>query len=822
MTRAIYPGADIRPLHHGWTLLVTEAGAHAEPSGIHRPAARIPAPVPGTVAGALADAGLFDRHDPHPLHDKDAWYFRSLDGETPGPAILRFEGLATIAEIYVNGILQATNDSMFEGLDVPLELTGHDDVAICFRALRPHLEKRGPRARWRPQLFDHQGLRLIRTTALGHMPGWCPEIHAVGPYRPILLIRPGKDRVTDLAIEADLDEFGTGKLAVRLRLDGAHSSAILCCGRSAELTPDANGLLKARLDLPGVIPWWPRTHGRPNLHDLTLSLDGRVHSLGLIGFRRIEVDHDDDGRGFGLRINGVPVFCRGAVWTNADIVRLSGSAEDYAPWLTMAAEANMNMIRIGGTMTYESEEFFRLCDKLGILVWQDLMLANFDYPFAEEAFGMKVESEVRELLTRLQGHPSLAVICGGSEVFQQGAMLGLPKPAWNGAFFQETLARLAKEGRPDCAYVANSPSGGAMPFSPDEGVTHYYGVGAYQRPLEDARRANVRFAAECLAFAHVPQQHTLDRYLPAAPVHDPRWKARVPRDRGASWDFEDVRDHYLQALYDVDPARLRRQEPDRYLDFSRAVTTEVVTETYAEWRRTGSSCRGALVWTFQDLEPGPGWGVIDATGEAKPVWFGLKRAFRPLQVVLTDEGTNGLAIHVANEAASAQTAHLEVACLRDGRHVVVKGNRDLALDARQTVKLAATDLFGAFFDSTYAFRFGPPSHDVTVARLVSADGVQVAEAFHFPLGRTKALHPAGFEHSLTAMDGGWQLELAATQFAQSVHLEFEHHVPDDDWFHLAPGHTRIIRLIPRPNAPLSAKPTGTVRHLGSRTGHTIS
>ncbi len=79
-------------------------------------------------------------------------------------------------------------------------------------------------------------------------------------------------------------------------------------------------------------------------------------------FRRIEVDHDDDGGGFGLRINGVPVFCRGAVWTNADIMRLSGSAEDYAPWLTMAAEANMNMIRIGGTMTYESEEFFRLCD----------------------------------------------------------------------------------------------------------------------------------------------------------------------------------------------------------------------------------------------------------------------------------------------------------------------------------------------------------------------------------------------------------------------------------------------------------------------------
>lgn len=263
-----------------------------------------------------------------------------LTGEQPGAAVLRFEGLATIAEVYLNDRLVLSSQSMFEAHDVDVILNGSDELSICFRALRPHLEKRGPRARWRPQMMSDQGLRLVRTTALGHMPGWCPDIHAVGPYRPISLIRPGASAITDLALQADLDENGTGLLDIAFRLTGTVTAiSVTCAGETLALKADAEGHVAGQLRLPGVAPWWPRTHGEPVLHDIRLMLDGRSHSLGLTGFRRIRVDRGADGKDFAIFVNGVKIFCRGAVWTNADITRLPGTAEDYASWLSMAADA---------------------------------------------------------------------------------------------------------------------------------------------------------------------------------------------------------------------------------------------------------------------------------------------------------------------------------------------------------------------------------------------------------------------------------------------------------------------------------------------------
>ncbi|WP_448208310.1 glycoside hydrolase family 2 protein [Azospirillum sp. sgz302134] len=771
-----------------------ESGGGRDPrSGGERATGWLSAPVPGTAAQALRAAGRFSIHRPPPLHDQDVWYRTRLTGE--GPRTLRFHGLATIAEVWLDGERILASDSMFQAHEVPVTLRGEHTLHIAFRALNPILKAQRGRGRWRVRLAEPAGLRAVRTTLLGHMDGWCPPVPAVGPWRPIELVEEsGPLRVLAADLRATLDG-ADGLLTLDLSVDWSGPSrppAFLEVGEvRAPLAWTGPDRLQGRVRVPDVEPWWPHTHGTPALHSVRAGIGDARIDLGRTGFRSIV---QDDPEGLALRINGERVFCRGACWSSPDIVGLPGTREAYEPWLRLARDGGMNMLRVPGITAYESDAFFDLCDELGILVWQDFMFANFDYP-TDETFLGKVALEAAQLLDRTQASPSLAVLCGGSEAEQQAAMLGLPRAAWGQPVFESALRNEAARRRPDVAYVTNSPSGGPLPFAANAGVTHYYGVGAYMKPLEDARRAEVRFASECLAFSNVPEPRALAG-VPA--LHDPRWKARVPRDRGASWDFEDVREHYLRALCGVDPPTLRYEDPDRYLRLSRAVTGMVMEATFAEWRRAGSTCWGGLVFMYQDLLPGAGWGVVDADGVPKAAWHALRRAFRPVQVLLTDEGVNGLAVHLINETPRAIEATLTLHCLRDGETAVMRAERPVALPPRSVQAMPASALFDRFFDLTYSYRFGPPGHDATVAALTdTASGARLAEAFHFPSFRPHERADLGLSAEVARTEEGWALTLRSRRLARFVQIEDDSYRAEEDWFHLAPGVERTVRLIAR-------------------------
>ncbi|WP_419762387.1 glycosyl hydrolase 2 galactose-binding domain-containing protein, partial [Burkholderia vietnamiensis] len=778
------------------------AGAVPAPSALPAGAAWIAAPVPGTVAQALAVAGRLD--EAASLDERDHWYRVELRGH--GARLLRFHGLATLAQAWLDDTPILHSDSMFVTHDVRVTLAGQHTLFVCFRALAPHLctARAARRARWRTRLAEPATLRTVRTSLLGHMPGWFPHHVPTGPWRPVDVLDPADGTVPahcNLHARVDGD---TGWLDAELTfaapLPDAFAARLSCGEHHATLERAGADRLLATVAVPNVRLWWPHTHGEPVLYDIALHVGAERIVLGATGFRTIEQHAGDDGNGFGLRVNGTPVFARGACWSSAAPLALHADDATYARLLGLARDAGFNMIRVGGTMTYEADAFHAWCDRLGLMVWQDFMFANFDYALDDRAFADAVDAEADQFLARRRASPSLAVLCGGSEIAQQAAMSGLGPKQRAVELTAERLAARAAAWRPDVPYVSDSPDGGVLPFVPRERVSHYYGVGAYLRPLDDARRADVRFASECLAFANVPCDATLERIGRPHP-HEPRWKAAVPRDPGASWDFDDVRDHYLRTLYDVAPERLRREDPARYFELSRAVIADVMRETFSEWRRSGSRCAGALVWQFQDVMPGAGWGLLDAAHLPKSGWYALRQVLQPVQIVVVDEGLNGLDVHVINERAAPLTASVELVALRDGRTPVARCGGQVRLAAHDAVRLGSAELLGRFFDWTYAYRFGPCEHDTVVASLRGDDGALLSQAFHFP-SRT---HPAvfarrdpGIEARVSRAGDAWHVDIDTRHVARHVQIDAPGFMPLDDWFHLAPGATARVALIPQP------------------------
>ena len=836
-----------------WVLALSPAGAwthslDAEPGPWH------PALVPGTAAAALERLGLWDRHRPTPLHDQDVWYCTSIEGH--GSAVLACEGLATVAEVWLDDALIGRSESMFAPLEIPVSLSGIHRLTLVFRSLSAHLATlKGPRARWRTRMVEDPRLRFVRTTFLGHAPGWSPPVHAVGPWRPVRLVGEAQPRLHQLRAEvsgrdglltvvvelAKPPQDGSNRLlSPSFRAErsgdpepgrfGGHGSTpvpgsaapprneggdigdvprLAAGGVEVSLVQDHDGLWRATLRIPDVALWWPTTHGTPHLYNVELRTTATSTPLARTGFRTLAVDRGPNGADFHVRINGTQVFCRGVCWT-PDVVTLGCTRAELEPVLRTFADAHVNMIRVGGTMVYESADFHALCDELGILVWQDCMLANFDYP-RDAAFAATVLAEVTALLRRTAGSPSLAVLCGGSEILQQAAMMGLPSDASAHPLFDTELPALLATERPDIAYVLGSPSGGALPFVADHGPSHYYGVGAYARPLADARRANVRFASECLAFSNVPEDATLTAH-DLDPVRDPAgWAAGVPHDNGADWTFEHTRHHYMALLQGIDPKALRTIDPQRYLDLSRATTAEVTERTFDEWRRPGSPTGGGLVWFGRDLTAGAGWGVLDVTGRPKSNFYAMRRAFAPLRIFITDEGVNGLLVHCVNDGNGAATGRLAIECLRDGAVRVMHGSRDVEVPARGGVSVPAFALFGSFFDAGNAYRFGAPPHDVVMATL-DVEGRERLDTFWHLDHARDALHKAAPEISVVPDGDAWCMTLTSVRALRSLVIADQTLVPTDNWFHLAPNRSRAVRLVPLPGQA-SAPPSGTVRAL---------
>ena len=805
---------EILPLTENWTVAAAPAGLILRPEGA-RDLPFAPVRVPGTVAAAVPVTN-------GRRYDHDDWWFRCAfpaEAVRNGEAVaLRFGGIATLAEVWLNGERILESSSMFarHEVDVTALLREQNELVMVCRSLQAALRVRRARPRWRTKVVAEQQLRWFRTTLLGRAPGFAPENEPVGPWRPVELVRSRRVAICRWTRRVSGEEVSLGfhfrpldeharVSRGRLVLAGATGTHLA----PLEFDPDGNGLYaRATLTVPNAARWWPHTHGTPHLYQSRVELmlaDGTVLDVAdqPVGFRTIESSLLPAGdAGLALRVNSVPVFCRGAIWTPPDAIGLNA---DPAARLRLLRDGGWNMLRLAGTLVYEDERFHTACDELGLLVWQDLMFANMDYPFDDAAFYRGVTTEARTELSRLAQHASTAVVCGNSEIEQQVGMLGLEPALGRGRFFGEQLPALVRECGLGVPYIPSAPCGGDLAFRTSRGVANYFGVGAYQRPLDDARRAQVRFASECLAFSHVPEPERVEEMAARtpggiSPIH-PEWKRGVPRDAGAGWDFEDVRDHYLRLLYGVDPVELRYADAERYFELSRLVTGDVMAEVFGEWRRANSTCRGGIILWASDLAPGAGWGIIDSGGTPKaPYWF-LKRALQPVSVWTTDEGLDGIDLHVSNDGPAPLDARLRVALYRDGERRVGESSIHLALPAHGTGCYGAEYILGRFADAAYAYRFGPPGHDLVVASLYTSDyTMPVAQAFRFPVGRPlgrASIVGLGLRAQAAPRgDGVIEVDLRSRALAWGVRVTATGFTADDMYFHLEPGVARRVAFTP--------------------------
>jgi beta-mannosidase len=413
MTENAAQHRSVRFLHEGWQLARTAPGACTDPARLDalRPQWRA-ALVPGTVGSSLQT----DLRTPGP-YDRDDWWYRlrfALPERKPGARYrLRFAGLATLAQVWLNGEPVASSRNMYVPCeaDVTERLHDENELAIRFASLEAACAQKRPRGRWKSALVARQDLRWFRTTLLGRMPGWTPEIDPVGPWGPVSLECEEGVHIERVRMLADVVE-GVPRLCVELDatpLDAAIDAArVRIDDRAFPLAIEGGESVRVRgeLAIPGAPLWWPHTHGKPRRAACAIELrvrgEWRTVDCARVGFRHLELDSSEGCIEF--RVNGTRVFCRGACWTPLDFLALRASREELRAALVQLRDAGANMLRVGGTMAYESDEFYELCDELGILVWQDFMFANLDYPARDAQFVSEVEGEARALLARLHRH----------------------------------------------------------------------------------------------------------------------------------------------------------------------------------------------------------------------------------------------------------------------------------------------------------------------------------------------------------------------------------------------------------------------------------
>ncbi|WP_284652846.1 beta-mannosidase [Flavobacterium terrisoli] len=621
----------------------------------------LPAKVPGTVHTDL----LANKIIPDPFFganekqlqwiENEDWQYQttfnvSKEELTHQNAILQFDGLDTFGEVYLNGtqILSANNMFRTWKVDVKKVLkVGLNKLEITFASA---VKKGKEEAKKLSYTLPGDEKVFVRKAQYHYGWDWGPRFVTSGIYKRVALRFWNNATFKSVSYKQnDLNEK-IAQLEFQFVIEAAKSDEYII--RSGNV-PFKRKLKKGTntVSIPFTISdpilWWPNGMGVAHQYLSDFSLyygeqkleDKRVK----IGLRTIELVQEKDaiGRSFYFKVNGKPVFMKGANYIPPDSFLPRATDSVYKSIVKNAVDSNMNMLRVWGGGVYADDAFYDECDKNGILVWQDFMFACAMYP-GDEAFLENVKQEVIDNVSRLQNHPSIALWCGNNENDEGWHNWGWQKQynyseadstkIWNDyqKLFHELIPQTLDNLLPknENRYWPSSPSiGWGRKESLLSGDSHYWGVWWGMEPFEMYQKKVGRFMSE-YGFQGMPDIKTFQAFAKKDELKLD--SEAVKHHQKHNTGYKTINE-YMARDYQV------ATNFEDYIYVSQLLQADGMKMAIEAHRTAMPDCMGTLFWQLNDCWPVTSWSSVDYFGKWKAMQYQVKRSFEDFLITVKEE-----------------------------------------------------------------------------------------------------------------------------------------------------------------------------------------
>jgi beta-mannosidase len=770
-----------------------------------------PASVPGCVLTDLRKNGLvgdpFLRTNEKTLQwigERD-WEYRTsfalqaADLESERLELV-FQGLDTLADVFLNSrpVLEADNFYRQWVVDVhPYAMAGENELRVVFHATRPYIEKRKKQALWKPP----EDFAFIRKPPYHYGWDWGPVFLTAGIWRPAFLRLGNGPSIENIQVVTDgLDDRSArlrllcqvkAAMPVKATLEAEIKEAGVKAVRELNLKKGSHKV-EVPLEVKNPRRWWCAGLGEPFLYTagLALRVAGGPPDLKeqRFGLRTLKVVQAPDGKGssFYVELNGRPVFMKGANTIPQSMFPSEVTASDYEFLIRQVQAAHMNMLRVWGGGIYEDDLFYDLCDRAGILVWQDFMFACSMYP-DDPGFLENVRQEAVDNVTRLRNHPCLALWCGNNEVaigwkdWNWPQLMGLEHRdrIWQAyqKVFNQILPEVVAGLDPGRFYWPSSPKQGwGYPVNTD-GDVHYWGVWHGQLPFEAfLKPENIgRFMSE-YGFQGMPEMNSLLRF---AWPEDLDLSSEVMKIHQKHRLGYPVIDKYLKWYYRWP------KDFEAYSYVSQVLQAYGISMAIEAHRRAMPFCMGTLYWQLNDCYPVTSWSSLDVYGAWKALHYRVRRAFG--EVLVSPVVEDGRArVYVVSDLRDPLAGRMTLELLDFKGRPAWEKSLNVKIPPNRSSRL---------FDISLSDLLQGRDKEGHVLRVRLVAGERKAEnLLYFVTPKDLKLEEPAVRANMAKEGQGWRVDLQTDTLAKDVFLS----VPgaamtwSDNYFDLLPGETKSV------------------------------